>query len=140
MRYRCLDVRIWSDKKFRALSPLHPSGQALFIYLLTNPYTNSIPGIYRAGEAAMAEELGWTLKGFREAFQEVFTQGMVKADFEARVIFIPNAIKYNKPQSPNVVKSWATHWDEIPECELKLLAYQSLKVFAEGCGSGTMYF
>ncbi|MBV8802051.1 MAG: hypothetical protein JO131_03630 [Gammaproteobacteria bacterium] len=61
----------------------------------------------------MAEELGWATEGFQQAFQEVIDQGLVKADFESRVIFIPNAIKYNKPQSPNVIKSWASHWDEI---------------------------
>jgi hypothetical protein len=132
MRYRTLDVRLWGDERFRALSPLKPSGQALFLYLLTNPNTTSIPGLYRAGAAGMAEELGWTTEGFHEAFREVIQQELVEADFESRVIFISNAIKYNKPQSPNVIKSWATHWDEIPECDLKNIAYQKFKDFIDG--------
>jgi hypothetical protein len=82
----------------------------------------------------MAEELGWTIEDFHKAFQEILDQGLVKPDFNARVIFIPNAIKFNKPQSPNVVRSWASHWDEIPECELKDIARQSLKAFVEGMG------
>jgi hypothetical protein len=127
-------VRLWGDKKFRSLTPIKPSGQALFLYLLTNPNTTSLPGLFRAGAAAMAEELGWELKDFRQAFEEVLNQGLVKADFDARVVFIPNVIKYNKPQSPNVVKSWATHWDEIPECELKSVAYQALKDFVKDIG------
>lgn len=131
MRYRTIDVRLWGDEKFRALSPLQPSGQALFIYLLTNPNTTSIPGLYRAGAAALAEELGWTLEGFLKAFQEVSDQGLVKADFNARVIYIPNAIKYNKPQSPNVVISWSKYWDEIPECSLRDIAYREIKAFLE---------
>lgn len=61
-------------------------------------------------------------------------QGLAQADFDARVVFIPNVIKYNKPQSPNVVRSWAAHWDEIPECELKNLAYQALKGFVKDIG------
>ncbi len=61
---------------------------------------------------------------------------MVEADLKARVIFIPNAIKYNKPQSPNVVKSWASHWDEMPECDLKSRAYSELKAFIKGLGEG----
>ncbi|WP_218814672.1 hypothetical protein [Rickettsiella endosymbiont of Dermanyssus gallinae] len=134
MRYRMLDVRIWCDEKFRALSPLKPSAQALFIYLLTNPNTTSIPGLYRAGAAAMAEELGWSLLGFNRALQEIIEQGLVKVDLKARVIFIANAIKYNKPQSPNVVKSWALHWDEIPECALKNEAYKFLKGATQGLG------
>ncbi len=134
MRYRTLDVRLWGDEKFRALSPIQPSGQALFLYLLTNPNTTSIPGLYRAGAAGMSEELRWTTEGFLEAFREVIAQGLVKADLDARVIFIPNAIKYNKPQSPNVIISWATHWDEIPECDLKDFAYQELQAFTKGLG------
>lgn len=134
MRYRMLDVRIWCDKKFRSLTPLKPSGQALFLYLLSNPHTTSIPGLYRAGAGAMAEELGWSSMGFQRALKEVMSQGLVKADLKARVIFIPNAIKYNKPQSPNVVRSWAVHWDEIPECALKNEAYYTLELFVRGLG------
>lgn len=134
MRYRMLDVRIWCDEKFRSLTPLKPSGQALFLYLLCNPHTTSIPGLYRAGAGAMAEELGWSLIGFQRALKEVMGQGLVKADLKARVIFIANAIKYNKPQSPNVVRSWALHWDEIPECALKNEAYYKLEAFVKGLG------
>ncbi len=134
MRYRSIYVRIWGDEKFRSLSSLKPSAQGLFLYLLTNPNTTSIPGLYRAGAAAMAEELGWSIEGFKGALNELTQHGLVIADLDSRVIFIPNAIKYNKPQSPNVIKSWRSHWDEIPECELKNLAYQKLKAFAEGMG------
>ncbi|MDR3477644.1 MAG: hypothetical protein P4M14_06405 [Gammaproteobacteria bacterium] len=84
----------------------------------------------------MAEELGWTTEGFLEVFREVLDQGLAMADLDSRVVFIPNAIKYNKPQSPNVIKSWASHWDEIPECKLKNLAYEKLKAFIEGFGEG----
>lgn len=133
-RYRKIDVRIWGDEKFQALSGLEPSGKALWLYLLTSPSTNSIPGLFRAGEAAMAEELEWPLKAFREAFGEVFRQGLAEADWKARVIWIPNALKYNRPESPNVVASWAVSWDEIPECRLKHIANAALKDFTEGLG------
>lgn len=118
-RYRKIEVQIWGDKKYRCLSSLPPCGQGLWLYLLTSTNTGPIPGLFRAGRAAMAEELGWELKDFDKAFEEVSQQGMVKADFEARVIWIPNAIKHNKPESPNVVISWGKEIDLIPECELK---------------------
>ncbi|MCZ5770861.1 hypothetical protein O5340_13685 [Escherichia coli] len=60
--YRKVKITIWDDPKFRALSPLPPSGQSLFIYLLTSPFTGIIPGLFKAGRAAMAEELGWISK------------------------------------------------------------------------------
>src|ERR1019366_5156709 len=53
-------------------------------------------------------------------FAEVFQQGMAKADWGNRVVWVPNAIKHNQPANPNVVKSWATELDLIPECELKV--------------------
>jgi hypothetical protein len=135
-RYRKVDVRVWVDEKFRRLTPLQPSGQALWLYLITNPSTTNIPGLYRAGEGAMAEELGWPLEAFREAFAEAFREGLAEADWKARVVWLRGGPKYNQPESPNVVKSWAMPWDEIPDCRLKATAFQHLKAFTEGLGQG----
>ena len=93
-RYRKIEVRTWSDEKFRALSAIPPSGQGLWFFLLTGPNTTAIPGLFRAGRAAMAEELNWELEAFDEAFQEVFEQGMVKADFKAKLVWLPKAIQH----------------------------------------------
>ncbi|MFM3319177.1 DNA-binding protein [Klebsiella pneumoniae subsp. ozaenae] len=125
-RYRKIEVQMWGDSKFRALSALPPCGQGLWLYLLTNVNTSPIPGLFRAGRAAIAEELGWSLEDFDKAFQEVFNQGMVKADFISRVVWIPNAIKHNRPESPNVVISWGKEIDLIPECTLKDEAISAL--------------
>ena len=133
-RWRKVEVRMWGDEKFRALSPMLPSGQALWLFLLTGPHTGPIPGLFRAGRAALAEELGWSLEAFDQAFKEALAQGIVKADWQARVVFIPKAIKCNPPQSPNVVTSWAGEWQLIPECDLKLEAYAVLKAATYGFG------
>lgn len=135
-RHRKIDVRMWGDARFLALSRPQPNAQTLWVYLLTGPHTTSIPGLFTAGEAGLAEAMGWPLKGFREAFLEVTKNGMVEADWTARVVWIPKAIFYNPPESPNVVKSWRAYWDEIPECELKVKAYHHLKGFLEGFGKG----
>jgi hypothetical protein len=126
-RYRKIEVRMWGDEKFRTLSPLPPSAQGLWLFLLTGPHTGPIPGLFRAGRAALAEELGWPQEAFDEAFEEVFRLGMAKADWRARVVWIPNAIKCNPPQSPNVVTSWAGEWHLIPECSLKAEAYRTIE-------------
>ena len=118
-RYRKIEVRTWSDQKFRNLTPLPASGQSLWFFLLTGPHTSPIPGLFRAGRAAMAEELGWELEAFDKAFAEVSTQGMAKADFKAKLVWLPNAIRHNKPESPNVVRSWRVEFDVLPECALK---------------------
>lgn len=133
-RYRKVEVRTWGDEKFRALSPIPPCGQGLWLFLITGPHTGPIPGLFRAGRAAMAEELGWETEAFDKAFGEAFGQGMVKADFKARVVWLPSAIRHNRPESPNVVRSWAAEFDLIPECDLKRDAYESLKASIHALG------
>ncbi len=124
--YRTILVRMWGDQKFRSLSPLPPSGQSLWLYLLTGPFSNRI-GLFKAGEMALAEELGWDLKAFRKAFEEVIAYGLVKVSLKDRLIFIPNFTKINRPLFPNVVLSWSHEWKMVPECPLKLEAWETIK-------------
>jgi hypothetical protein len=135
-RYRKIEVRMWGDEKFRALSPMPPSGQALWVFLLTGPHTGPIPGLFRSGRAAMAEELDWPVEAFDEAFQEVLSQDMAQADWKAKVVWIPKAISCNRPESPNVVLSWGSEWALIPECDLKREAYEVLKSSIHALGEG----
>jgi len=121
-------VAMWCDEKFRSLSMIQPSGQALWLYLLTGPQTGIMPGLFRAGRAGMAEELEWSVEQFDERFHELFEKGMAKADFKARIVWLPNAIKHNPPANPNIVKSWKKEFDLLPECPLKLEAYEALKM------------
>jgi hypothetical protein len=117
---------MWGDSKFLSLSSIPACGQGLWLYLLSNTNTNAIPGLYKAGRMAMAEDLGWELEAFDKAFDEVSKQGMAEADFKARVVWIPNAVKHNKPESPNVVLAWAKEINTIPECDLKNKAIHAL--------------
>lgn len=133
-RFRKVEVRTWGDEKFRALTPIPACGQGLWLYLITGPHTGPIPGLFRAGRAGMAEELGWDLEDFDKAFQEVSAQGMVKADFKARVMWIPKAIQHNGPESPNVVRGWASEFDLIPECDLKREAFDALRIAVAAVG------
>lgn len=134
-RYSKIARKMWSDARFRALSSAPPNGQTLFLRLLCGPELNNIPGLFVAGEAMLAEALGWPLKGFRDVFAEVEAQGLVKADREARLVWVPKAFRYNPPDSPNVVKSWKVQWAELPECDLKAEALCSMReAFAKGFG------
>jgi len=135
VRYRKISPRIWGDERFRALSAPRPNAQTLWIYLLTGPHTTLIPGLFSAGEAGLAEALGWPLKSFRGAFQELHCQGMAQADWQGRVVYLPKALKYNPPESPSVVKSWAGALDELPECQLKHQAIEAFRVWLAGCGA-----
>lgn len=140
-RYRRVAVRMWGDEKFRALTPIPPCGQGLWLFLMTGQHTGPIPGLFRAGRAALAEELNWSLEAFDHAMSEAIALGMAEADWKSKVVLLPNAIKYNQPESLNVVKSWKSEFDLIPECELKWKAATILrasigalgKAFSDAC-------
>lgn len=138
-RYSKVYRRMWNDEKFRSLSPLKPSGQALWLYLLTCTENQNIPGLFEAREVAMADKLRWDLDAFRYAFQEALNQGMIKADWEAGLVWLPKGIHHNRPGSINVVKSWGNTWDDLPECGLKSEAYQYLLAFFDGMGDAFRY-
>lgn len=134
--YRRVEVRTWGDEKFNRLSRIPPSGQSLWLFLLTGPHTGSLPGLFRAGRLSMSEDLEWLPERFDESFEELSREGMAKADWKARVVWIPNAIKHNPPANPNVVKSWKQQFDLIPECPLKLEAWETLSKAVRPMGEG----
>ena len=52
------------------------------------------------------------------------------------MIALPNFIRYNSPESPNVVRAWIGALDLLPECTLKTRVVARAKAFAEGMGKG----
>lgn len=152
--WRRVYTRMRADRRIMALSRPTPNGLSLWYELICGEQTGVIPGLFKIGERAMAEQLGWPLhagevslyeaksfpeglpKGFREAFAEVAAQGLVKADWEHRLVYVRNAVKVNKPSNPNVVKGWRLHWRSLPECALKDEAARDLKSLLEGFGEG----
>ena len=135
-RYRRISTRMWGDGKFRRLSKPQPNGQSLWQFLLTGPQTRAVPGLFAIGEAGLAEMLEWPLTGFRKVWRELAQLKMVKADWRARLVWIPNAVHHNPPESPNVVRSWRTTIDDMPECSLKAEAIAALRTQCEAFGEG----
>ncbi|MGO4643242.1 hypothetical protein AB4Z43_32960 [Mesorhizobium sp. 2RAF45] len=127
-RYRKIDTRIWNDEKFRGLSD---EGKLAFFFILTHPNMTAL-GAMRATLPGLAAELEWPPEGFRQAFGEALSKGMAEHDEKGSVIALPNFLKYNQPESPNVVKAWAACLDLIPEGDLKTLTIQRAKAFLKG--------
>lgn len=126
-RYRKVDPRIWNDAKFRALSD---DGKLVFVFLLTHPGMTAL-GAMRATCAGLAGELHWNAERFQQAFGEALSKGMANHDPEACFVSLTNFVKYNAPESPNVVKAWAAALDLLPECELKTRAVARAAGFAK---------
>lgn len=133
-RYSRVSRRIWNDAGFRGLSKPPPCGQALFLRLIAAPEMGTIPGLFQAWESGLAEAMGWPMKGFREAFAEVSSNGMAKADWTVGLVYLPNGIKHNEPANPNVVRGWRNSWSELPDCKLKAFAHSRLAEFLETKG------
>ena len=88
-RYRKISPRIWNDAKFRSLSE---RGKLVFMMLLTHPHTSAI-GTLRAWPQGLASELGWGLRTFRKAFQELVDNDMVRVSEKDGLIWLLNFIK-----------------------------------------------
>lgn len=120
--YRKIDPYIWNDEKFMDLSA---AGQLACFYMLTHPHMTAVGGL-RGTMSGVASEHP---KISEKAFREVFQKGIAKADPKAPLIWFPNFIKYNQPESPNVVVAWAKSLDYLPECETKMAIIQNVKGF-----------
>lgn len=122
-RYRNIMCLIWNDDKFPHTSD---DCQLVFFHLLTTPMGTPF-GCFKAGMAGLAEEKRWPIDRYRNAFQEALGHSFVNYDDKARVVLITNFLKYNAPQSPNVVTSWSKVYSELPDCALKREFLRSLE-------------
>jgi hypothetical protein len=127
-RYRKVDPRIWNDLKFRSLSD---DGKLAFLLLLTHPQMTAL-GAMRGTVPGLAAEIGWRAERAAKAFREVFREGMAKHDEKASFLWLPRFLRYNKPESPNVVKAWASGLDLLPECPLFFELLQEVKGYLKG--------
>ncbi len=131
-RYRKVDPRIWNDAKFRSLSD---SSKLIFFFLLTHPHMTAI-GAMRSSAPGLAAEIGWSTEAFAEAFHEVTRKGMAEHDEKASLIWLPNFVRYNPPESPNVVKAWASALEMLPECSLLNRVVAGSVAFAQSLNKG----
>lgn len=127
--YRKIDCRISNDKKFRELSV---EGKLAWYTILSRRDLAPIGAFKASFESLAIEQRGneylneGLQKGLPKAFSEVFIQalnellskGLIKYDSESFLIYVPNFLRYNFPENPNVVKSWNSALDSLPECDL----------------------
>jgi hypothetical protein len=129
-RYQKVYVKLWLSESFRALSD---AGRLLFLYLLTCPSTTMLTGLVAISVGTIADHLGLAPDTVRGALAELDAEGMAAFD-PAGVVWLPNALAHNPPANPSVVKGWRRHWSEVPNCPLKVAAYQALRLWCERKG------
>lgn len=135
-KYRKVNPARWNDPRFRSLSRPEPNGQTLYWFLRTGPQTGIVPGLYEARAGGLADHLGWERADFDRAFSEIEGQKLAAADWEAGVVWVPDAIEDDTPQSKNAATAWGKALAELPECPLKDESFRYVLGFVEGIRQG----
>lgn len=137
IRYRRVSTRMWNDRKFLELSAPKPNGRDLWVWLICGPLTTPVPGVVLTTLGGMSDRLQWPPAATKRCWDEITARGMAKADWAHSLIWLPNALEHNPPESPNVVKSWRKYLDEhVPECALREELESSIQGFLKGFTQG----
>lgn len=129
-RYRKVSVRVWLDGKFAALGHLE---QHLFLFLLTHPGMTSLGGM-RATRGGLAEEIGHDPGTFAALFDRLVEDHLVEFDAKARFLALPNFLRHNQPENPNVIRAWSEVAESFPECSLAATVIERARKMAESLG------
>jgi hypothetical protein len=112
-RVYCLE---WHEA---ALQGLSDAERVVYFYAKTSQQSTSV-GIFRMSTAVAVEDLGnVTSVEFDYRLDRVCQAFEWRFDPVTRVLWIPNWIHDNPPQSPNVCKSWRKLLANLPDCDLK---------------------
>lgn len=115
-RYRNVSCRMWTGSP--DFINLSKDGKLAWLFLITGPQTEIVPGLFSLGSRRMAEEVGFTDDEAKAALDEIVAAGMARVDASLRFVWVPKALDHNPPESPNVVRSWRHAWDLFPKCQL----------------------
>jgi hypothetical protein len=108
---------------------LSDAERVMWLYLTTGPQSTSV-GIYRLSIAVAVEELGnLTETEFLERLEAVCDVFAWRYDPRTRVLWLPEWLRENPPQSPNVCVAWRKLLVTVPDCELKAEAIDAIQGF-----------
>lgn len=122
-RYRRVHSNSWLQSDVRSLNDAE---KVVWFYCITGLQSTSV-GVYRISSAVAVEEIGGgiTAEDFDSRFAVVREAMGWRYDPEVRLLWMPEWLERNPPQSPNVTKSWRKLLNGLPECELKYEATEA---------------
>lgn len=117
--YVSVSQKFMDDPRVQAL-PWAP--RALLALLLVCPEMTAVPGlILRAFKSALAESFGMELAAFADAFAALERAGLVCADWAARVVYLPDPVRWSCTvgvQSIHRAALWRRELMKAPACDL----------------------
>ena len=128
-KYRKIETNIWNDSKFFSLGF---TGKLSFLYILTHPNLTML-GAMRASIDGVISEVSNNKdekRLYKKGFKEVIKLGLIQVSEHPPCIWVPSFLRYNKPESKNVIAAWGKTVDMLPDGEIKnnvIKAVQGLK-------------
>jgi hypothetical protein len=120
---RSVNTRIWADEWFEGLTR---DEKLLWLYLLTNQYTNML-GIYEVSMSRISFETGITRETLSKAFERFQREG--KAFYICnRFVFLVNWLK-NQSMNTNMEKNARTSLKNLPDDVLSALSTMHMESF-----------
>jgi len=126
---RSINTSMWADGWFETISPIQ---KLVWIYLLTNSYTNML-GIYKVSIKRIIFETGLTGKQISDTLESFERIGKAFYWFN-EWIFLPNWIK-NQSMNGNMIKSAIQNFNELPidlKNNLLALNFESFESLSNG--------
>ncbi len=111
-RYYRVGPRFWSDSRSWSEDARH-----LGLYVLTGPHRKT-EGLFRLPKGYIIDDLQWTPERLAQPFEELVSAGFIRYDDATSVMLIVNALKWQAPQNPNMVKGAIRFIEELPETPL----------------------
>jgi hypothetical protein len=122
-RHRLVYSLEWLDARFQSLDL---GEREVWFYCKTSPQSTSV-GCYRQSVAVACEEIGnidaETFERRRDRVCDMFGW---QFDRTTKVLYIPEWLEQNPPQSPNVVTSWRKLLTNVPDCQPKYEAVEAI--------------
>ena len=86
------------------VAPLSDGAKLLAVYLFSCPHSNAL-GCFRLPGGYVSSDLGWTPETVEERATELASAGLALRDAATGWTLIPNHLKWNPVQNPNVGKA-----------------------------------
>lgn len=132
MAHGMIVPQFWHHTRLRALSA---TSRLVAAFLLTGRPAVDVPGLVPMGPGALSEELGFAPEEILRSLKELVQVEFIEVDFDARLIRVPNAPRYHRPNG-NVVRAWWNRWRTLPESRLKSAHVESLRAAASPVDGG----
>lgn len=101
IEYYRVSPRFWNDRAVRDWSE---PARMLALYMLTSPHRTT-EGLFPMRKTYASSDLQWTERRLEKPWQELVDTGFMEWDPDAEVVLICQALRYQSPANPNMVKA-----------------------------------